>query len=185
MTSSSQPFTANDHDATFTHFLPSFPPSHSIAPVHFSLSVLPLPSSCSVLPLPSSSPSFPPILLLRSAFRGSQPNYRPKCHLATPPLIFAPHSLHPIPTAIPRNTPQKLKTSKNTPYFEVFSSLSRKNSPQSIHISKIIPNFVPNNTPPLPTTQIHPYTYLYICTHRRGTPRHIRQTYTPKDKWKT
>ena len=148
MTSSSQPFTANDHDATFPHFLPSFPPSHSIAPVHFSLSVLPLPSSCSVLPLPSScsvlplqsslsAPSTPilplrpppPILLLRLAFRGSHPHYRPKCHLATPPLIFAPHSLHPIPTAIPRNTPQKLKTSKNTPYFEVFSSQSRKKQP--------------------------------------------------------
>ena len=168
--------------------LTSFPPFRPPTPLLQSIS--PSPSFHSHPPVLSfhsnpPSPSFPPILLLRSAFRGSQPHYRPKCHLATPPLIFAPHSLHPIPTAIPRNTPQKLKTSKNTPYFEVFSSLSRKNSPQSIHISKIIPNFVPNNTTPLPTTQIHPYTYLYICTHRRGTPRHIRQTYTPKDKWKT
>lgn len=155
--------------------LTSFPPAPSFP------SLPSFPSFPSHPPFPPS----PPIPLLRSAFRGSQPRYRPKCHLATPPLIFAPHSLHPTFTTTPRNAPQKLKTSKNTPYFEVFSSLSRKNSPQSIHISKIIPNFVPNNTTPLPTTQIHPYTYLYICTHRRGTPQHIRQTYTPKDKWKT
>ena len=175
---------------SFPPFRPPTPLLQSISPSPAFHSHPPVLSFHSNPPSPSfhsnpPSPSFSPILLLRSAFRGSQPHYRPKCHLATPPLIFAPHSLHPIPTAIPRNTPQKLKTSKNTPYFEVFSSLSRKNSPQSIHISKIIPNFVPNNTTPLPTTQIHPYTYLYICTHRRGTPRHIRQTYTPKDKWKT
>lgn len=175
---------------SFPPFRPPTPLLQSISPspsFHSHPPVLPFHSHPPVLSFHSNppSPSFPPILLLRSAFRGSQPHYRPKCHLATPPLIFAQHSLHPIPTAIPRNAPQKLKTSKNTPYFEVFSSLSRKNSPQSIHISKIIPNFVPNNTTPLPTTQIHPYTYLYICTHRRGTPRHIRQTYTPKDKWKT
>ena len=163
--------------------LTSFPPFRPPTPLLQSIS--PSPSFHSHPPVLSfhsnpPSPSFSPILLLRSAFRGSQPHYRPKCHLATPPLIFAPHSLHPIPTAILRNTPQKLKTSKNTPYFEVFSSLSRKNSPQSIHISKIIPNFVPNNTTPLPTTQIHPYTFIYMYTPERNTPTHQTNIHTQR-----